>query len=111
MVPFNSLEQLDTDFLELVSPDAGQRLRPDRIEIGINQPIRERSHGQARCLDVAEHNTLVAHDCDRRVQLMAAAGERSQLLAGGGAGGWLVKALLPERKRLIGSDHNSSWPL
>jgi hypothetical protein len=33
------------------------------------------------------------------------------LLAGGGAVGWLVKALLPERKRLIGSDHNSSWPL
>src|SRR5215471_12319458 len=111
MVPFYPFEQVNADFLELVSPYAGQRLRTDRIEIAIDELVGEGPHGQLCGLHVAEHNTLVAHDCDRGMQRMAAACQRLQLVAGRAAVWRLVKASLPECECLIGSDNDPPRPL
>src|SRR5262249_58881986 len=103
MVPFNFLKQVNADFFELISPDAGQRLRSGRVEIGIDEPVGDGPHGQSRRLHVAEHNALVADNRDRGMQLMAAASQGPQLVTGRATVRRLVEASLPERERLISS--------
>ena len=96
---------MDADAFELIAADARQRRLAGHVEIVVEESVGEVAHGQPRGIDMLEHHRAVAHQRHRRMQRVRLAAQRPQLLGGAGPVGRLVEALVAERQRLVGAEH------
>src|SRR5207244_3594222 len=108
MVALDLLEQMAAKRLELVAPDARRHSRAGRVEIGVEEALRQRPHGEPRHVRMAEHYAAIARDRDRRMQLMGPAAERAQLLARRLAVLRLGETGAAQRERLVGADDEAA---
>ena len=105
MVALDLLEQLHPGALELIAADARRHRLAGRIEIAVEEIVGQSPHGEAGPVDVVEQDVAVARDRNGRVERVDAAGQRSELRAGGGAVCRLGETPIAERERLVGTDH------
>src|ERR1700687_1047493 len=104
MIAFDTLEQMDTWPFKLVGADAGCNRGSSLIQIGLNFGLAEPPHCHPRDISAFEQYLAIARDGNRRVQLMAAAGKRAQLLRRLRATRRFAKKPCPERQCLIRAD-------
>src|SRR5882762_4653742 len=81
VIAFDLLEQVAPQAFELIAADAGGDRRAGRVQIGVEEALGQRPHGQLRAVHMAEYHPAVARQRDRRMELVGAARQRMQLLA------------------------------
>src|SRR5581483_12379804 len=109
MIAVDPLEQMHAKPLELIGADARGHPLAGLIKIGCNLRLAELPHGHACDTNVLEKDLAVPRDHDRRVQLVDAARQRTQLLGRFGPAGGLGEQGCSDGERLIRPDHISSW--
>ena len=96
--------------LELVGADRGAHGLPGAGQVGIEEGIGERSHGEPTGLRLMPEPRAVLRDHDGRDELVRAAAKRRQLRAGGGEGFGLVVELALAGQGGIRADHHRARP-
>src|SRR5580693_5534446 len=109
MVPFNALEQMNSETLALVHANGRQHAESSAFEIARNLFRSEGSHPQVRMISVDDQRLSASGDAESRGQAMRLARERGQRFRPFGEIAGLVEYPAFERERLIGADAVGIW--
>src|SRR5439155_5903755 len=71
-LPIYAIEQLNADPLDLIAADARGHRIARGCKIGVEEALRERTHGEPGNGLVLEHERAVANQRQRRMQFMGA---------------------------------------
>ena len=74
VVTIDPFEKLDAETFELIGADARGRGITDHIQIVVEKPIRESTHGKPCHADVLEQHRIIADKGNGRIKFMRLAG-------------------------------------
>ncbi len=105
MIRLDAFEQVHAKTLELIGANAGHYGGTGGLDVGIEKPVAECTHGHARNLHRFVQHLAGAYKRNGRMQLMRLAGKRLQLRAYSRNVSGFIKAPLTQNQSLIGAEH------